>query len=224
MCLLSIDEGGLSMLKSDGQKAENLINMKNNLYFAVLATALVGTIFLQACNSDDSDTPSTGGVDLVTAKNWKMVSSVISITTDNALLNAFLAGNTEMDLLEDQEACAADDVMIFNADGTFTDDDQTETCTDFEASTGTWSANADVSTFTIVFDSQDVGDFDFGDLDGNTLFANLFKDMKVDKLSATEFDLSQSVTETVNIDLGTGTPISADVTFSITMETDGVAK
>lgn len=122
--------------------------MKIFQFFGLSLLAMALT--MGACKKDD-DTKSTS--DILIEGKWDLTAAKI-----NPGFEVF-PGIVLSDLLLDEDPCDADDLTIFNADGTATGDEGATKCDPSDPQTysnGTWSLSADEKTLTINFDMTPV--------------------------------------------------------------------
>ncbi len=115
--------------------------------FKMLGLSLLAiSLTMGACKKDE-DTKSTA--DILVEGQWDLTGLTI-----NPGFEVF-PGVVISDLLIDEDPCDADDLTIFNADGSATGDEGATKCDPSDPQTysnGSWSLSADEKTLTITFD------------------------------------------------------------------------
>ena len=116
--------------------------MKNYL----LLLAVAASVSLTSCGNDDDEVVTKSKTDLLTASGWKGTSLTVNpaIDWDND-------GTKETNLTPFIDACSLDDLKIFKADKTYTEDEGATKCDPADPqviASGTWSFNADETTLT----------------------------------------------------------------------------
>lgn len=116
------------------------------LSISILAIALT----MGACKKDDD---SKSARDILIEGQWDLTAAKV-----NPGIEVF-PGVVISDLLIDEEPCDADDLTIFNADGTATGDEGATKCDPSDPQTysnGTWSLSSDEKQLTIDFDGEEI--------------------------------------------------------------------
>ena len=115
--------------------------MRTLRFLALGALAL--SLSLGACKKDND---SKSVRDILIEGQWDLTAATIDPPFDVG------GGITISNLLIDEDACDADDLTIFNADGTATGDEGATKCDPSDPqqySNGTWTLNADETVLTI---------------------------------------------------------------------------
>ncbi|MEZ5031200.1 MAG: lipocalin family protein [Saprospiraceae bacterium] len=116
------------------------------LTISILATALT----MGACKKDDD---SKSARDILIEGKWDVTSAKV-----NPGIEIF-PGVVISDLLIDEDPCDADDLTIFNADGTSTIDEGPTKCDPSDPQTynnGSWSLSSDEKQLTIDIDGEEI--------------------------------------------------------------------
>jgi len=113
---------------------------------------LLGSVLLTNCKKDEKDpepTPAPAPVVLtntqkLTGKNFKLTALTVNPGIDIGIA-------VITDIYAQLEACSKDDIMTFNTNGTFTDDEGGSKCdpADPQTTTGTWVWNTNETVLTI---------------------------------------------------------------------------
>jgi hypothetical protein len=113
-------------------------------HFYLLAFVLLGSFTLiTGCKKDDT-TPDTKSV--LTSGSWKLT----SWTSDPAFPNG--SGATIPDLYNQLPSCTKDDLSVFNANGTYNEDEGASKCNPADPQVfnqGTWTLSVDNKTLNI---------------------------------------------------------------------------
>lgn len=125
--------------------------MKFNLRtIGLLSFAFMLTI--AACKKDD-DTPATPTTkEYLTAGNWKVTAMTIDPGVD-------FNGTLFTDFYSMMPTCSKDDLMLFNVNGTVTDDEGATKCDPDDPQTqtdGTWALSSDNKTLTVTYPDDTV--------------------------------------------------------------------
>ncbi len=119
--------------------------------FQFLGLSLLAmSLTMGACKKDD-DTQSTS--DILIEGKWDLTAANI-----NPGFEVF-PGVVLSDLLIDEDPCDADDLTVFNADGTATGEEGATKCDPSDPQTysnGTWALSADEKTLTMDFDGTEI--------------------------------------------------------------------
>ena len=112
----------------------------------IAAACLMLSLTITSCKKKDEATPTVAThtptkTELLTGKNWKLTSSIVS--------PAFFG---ETDLYASMLSCEKDNITIFNSNGTVTDDQGATKCDPSDpqqSTTYNWSFNTDQTILTI---------------------------------------------------------------------------
>ncbi|MCF8238393.1 MAG: lipocalin family protein [Saprospiraceae bacterium] len=155
--------------------------------FQILGLGLLAiSLTMGACKKDD-DTQSTS--DILIEGKWDLTAATINPGVE------IFPGIVVNDLLIDEEPCDADDLTIFNADGSSAGDEGATKCDPSDPqnyNNGTWSLSSDEKTLTISIEG--------------TLIAFIVKSASSSKL----------VLETAADKLDSSFPATSTVTFTFT--------
>ena len=113
--------------------------MKNYL----LLLAVAASVSLTSCDKDDDTVTTKSKTELLTAGAWKGASLTV-----NPAIDWDGDGTKETDLTQFVDACSLDDLTIFKADKTYTEEEGASKCTSTDPqviATGTWAFNGDES-------------------------------------------------------------------------------
>lgn len=130
-----------------------------NLTKLITASLLVGTVIFTNCKKDEKDpeptpapAPALTNTQKLTGKNFKLTASTVDPAYNNGTT---LVTNWYNQL----EACVKDDLLNFNANGTFTSDEGASKCDsdDPQTTSGTWLWSTDEKILTVKVSGQTTG-------------------------------------------------------------------
>lgn len=135
----------------------------------LLLLAVAATVGFTSCSKDDDEVSSKSKTEYLTASGWKFSSITI-----NPGIDFDGDGTAETDLFTGQDDCDADDLYVFKADKTYTNEEGATKCdpTDDQVyETGTWNFNGDETVLTtLASDSGSVANtYNITELNANTL-------------------------------------------------------
>ena len=124
---------------------------KSFKYLSVLL--IVFSFVASSCNKDDDsdNQPTKSTKEYLTAGNWKTTAMTISPGIS-------FGGVTITDFFAQTPACSKDDLILFNSNGTITDDEGPTKCDPNDPQTtteGSWSLNSDNTILTISYPGED---------------------------------------------------------------------
>lgn len=141
--------------------------MKNYL----LLLAVAATVGFTSCGKDDdeaSKTPAKSKTELLTKAGWKTTAITVNpgFDFDND-------GTPETDLFTGTDPCDADDITVYKADKTYTEEEGATKCdpTDDQVyGQGTWAFTAnEAGLMQVASDSSTMSTFNIAELTENTL-------------------------------------------------------